>query len=318
MMKIHPFARTFPIVARNILSLPSFIVNMNPVFVSSQSFQTAVAELTAAALAEAKEEQTKEARTILHSIVHNPAMPEEEKQFKRICNEAMILFGAGTETTGRTLTITFLHILLNPAIHSRLLAEIQPLVPSYAAPLPSVAQLEALPYLTAVISEGLRISHGVSGRLSRIAPDEDLIYPNGPNGPVVIPAGATFSQSPYLVHTDEATYPEPFTFRPERFLVSEGATDSEKAAVASAKANLVPFGRGTRACVGLNLAYSELYLTIAAVIGGLKLELAEGMSAKDGQIVAEFFVGAMNISERGIAVKVLERGRRSMLSQLCL
>ncbi|WPH04118.1 Cytochrome P450 CYP682N1 [Acrodontium crateriforme] len=259
-MKIHPFGRAFPALARNLIYLPQWITNHSPLLVASEGFQNIVKDLSTKAFADAHNTDTRGKRTVLHSILQSPEVPESEKTFPRINAEGVILFGAGTETTGRTLAITILHILADPSIHARLLEELRPLIPSYQAPLPPVSQLEALPFLTAVINEGLRMGHGACGRLSRIAPDENLVFPNGLKGPVIIPAGTTFSQSSYLIHTNQEIYPDPFNFRPERFLSSENATDAENEAVNRAKANLVPFGRGTRACVGLNLAYSELYL----------------------------------------------------------
>jgi cytochrome P450 len=52
------------------------------------------------------------------------------------------------------------------------------------------SQIEALPYLTAVIEEGIRLHPAGSGRRERVAPDEDLIYQDAKGGRrYVIPKG---------------------------------------------------------------------------------------------------------------------------------
>ena len=131
---------------------------------------------------------------------------------------------------------------------------------------------------------------GLPRRLARIAPDEDLQY-----GKYRIPRGTTFSQSSYLVHTHPKYFPDPFSFAPERFIGPEGE---------AARKHLVVFGKGNRSCVGINLAYSELYLTIATLIGSVKMKLFE-TTAADAEIVTEYFIGCLPKESKGIRVKVL-------------
>ena len=158
------------------------------------------------------------------------------------------------------------HILANPAIHSRLLSEIRTLIPTATSELPSAAALGQLPYLTAVIHESLRVAHGTTGRLVRTAPDEDLQY-----GEYKIPRGTTFSMTQYLHHTHPGKFPDPFVFNPERYLGPQGAETLRY---------LVPFSKGPRMCLGNNVAWAALNLTVAALIGSLKMELA-GTTLRD-------------------------------------
>lgn len=198
------------------------------------------------------------------------------------------------ETTGRTLALTFYHILANPEIHTRLREELSTLLPSSSSTIPSLQELEKLPYLTACIEEGLRVSHGTAGRLARTAPDENLTYHG-----IKIPKGTTMSQSGYLLHMDPTVFTEPEVFRPERFL-------GDGPGVAEAKRQMVPFGKGTRMCVGLNLAWAELYLTVAVLIATVDLELV-GTTARDATVMEEFFLGSLPRDSKGIRVKVVGR-----------
>lgn len=236
---------------------------------NSIKYDTLIGKMTGAAFDDATRMSTSASiekmqtshRTIIHSMLSSDSLTAEDKTFARLKADAMVLIGAGTETTARTLATAIYHILANKPVHDRVLEEIRTVVPTSDSAIPSTAAIRQLPYLTAVLSESLRIAHGVAGRLSRTAPDEDLQY-----GRYRIPRGVTFSQSMYHVHTDPVIFPNPHEFHPERFLGPEGAVAREHA---------YPFGKGTRNCLGINLAWSELYMTVAALIGGVKMELVE-------------------------------------------
>ena len=235
--------------------------------------------------------------TVLHSMIRSDTLPEHEKTFPRLAADAATLVAGGMDTTSRTLSVTTYHLLKNEHMRTRVMQELRFIMPTPQSPLPSVVQLEKLPYLTAVIYKGLRTAHGVAGRLVRIAPDEDLDYTRSDGKTYRIPRGATFSQSEYLIHTNEAIYPNPDAFDPERFYRADGEmTDAER--------NLIAFGKGTRACPGINLAWAEMYLAIAALFGSLSMAI-DRTTDKDVMIDGEFFVGALPNTGPGISVKVL-------------
>jgi cytochrome P450 len=86
-----------------------------------------------------------------------------------------------------------------------------------------------------VINEGLRVAHGVSSRQPRIATHEELVYKQW-----TIPRGTPVMQSLYLLHMDPEVFPEPFAFRPQRWLDNPDL-----------KRNLFAFSRGSRSCLGM-------------------------------------------------------------------
>lgn len=79
-------------------------------------------------------------------------LPPAELSFHRLTQEAMSVSGAGIETTMWTLSVATFHILWNPAIEQRLVSELVEAMPDPDQIL-SWAQLEKLPFLSAVISE---------------------------------------------------------------------------------------------------------------------------------------------------------------------
>ena len=119
--------------------------------------------------------------TIFHGILNNPNLPDAEKTTARLCDEAIVLIGAGTDTTANTLASVTYHMLVNPEILKKLKAELAEAIPDVEAPL-DLRRIEALPYLTAVIQEGIRLHPGASLRQERVAPEEDLLYEDTKNG----------------------------------------------------------------------------------------------------------------------------------------
>ncbi|KJZ70886.1 hypothetical protein HIM_09712 [Hirsutella minnesotensis 3608] len=305
-VKINPFARTFPTVARTLLRLPKWVLGISGMVSTTGEFLDLADRLSANArneairdLQEGKYTLTDDAdsRTVLHSMMRSNVLPDHEKGERRLQADGMTLIAAGFDTTSRTLTIAFYHLLAKPAMRARVLDEIRTLMPTPTSPLPTVAQLEQLPYLTCVIHEGTRLAHGVAGRLVRIAPEEDLVYHSASGADYTIPRGATFGQSSYLVHTDESIYPNPHEFIPERYWSDDGKpTDAER--------YLVAFGKGTRMCSGINLAFAELYLTIAALLGAVDMKLAPGTTEHDVSLIAELFVGVLPESP-GVRINVV-------------
>ena len=182
--------------------------------------------------------------TMVQSILKSKQLPPSEKEFDRIHNEADAVTSAGIETVGQTLRLTCFHIYDNPKILQRLRDELTGLS-KYLGPnaasaegIPVLSQLERLPYLTAIVKEGLRMSPGIATRMARIAPDREIRYES-----YSIPAGTPVGMTVLLMHYDENQYPDPQTFSPERWLSSEGGKQGEKA--------FAPFSRGTRMCVGM-------------------------------------------------------------------
>jgi len=175
-------------------------------------------------------------RTIVHEILDSK-LPPEDKSFQRVFEDVTPVSGAGFETTGGALRLICFHVFSNNSILRRLREEIN----GAEAEQPDVMGLkvlEKLPYLTATIMEGLRLSPGVATRMARIAPDRDLVYRN-----YRIPAGTPVGMTTILMHSDEELYPDPQSFKPERWMDRTGQNNTEEA--------YAPFSRGTRVCLGM-------------------------------------------------------------------
>jgi cytochrome P450 len=171
--------------------------------------------------------------TMVHAIVHSN-LPPADKSFDRIRQEVATVTGAGFETTANTLRLILFHVYSDDDILRRLREEIDS-VSTQPSEL-TLKQLEQLPYLTAVLTEGMRLSPAVSSRAARIT-DKELSYKEWR-----IPAGTPVGMTTLLMHTDENLFPDPMDFSPDRWM------NSKNRGIAS---NFAPFSRGTRICLGM-------------------------------------------------------------------
>ena len=228
--------------------------------------------------------------TVLHEI-YNSDLPPSDKSISRLTQEAQTLVGAGTETTGNVLSVTTYYLLSNPSIAKRLKKELVE-SGSDVKQLASKEDLQKLPFLAAVISEGLRISSSVAGRLPRINPRAAMKYQS-----YIIPAGTAVSVSMRDVHFNDDIFPEPLQFKPERWLGDR----SEKQAL---EKYLVPFSRGSRSCVGTELALAELYLVIGNLFRKYDLKLVD-TNNEDMSMAHEFFSPFGPVDSKGLRVMVI-------------
>ncbi|GME63498.1 cytochrome P450 [Neofusicoccum parvum] len=187
--------------------------------------------------------------TIIDALLTSSLPPSEKSDF-RLRMEIEILLAAGTETTATCLGALTVFVLDDPDVHAKLTKELVDAIPD-ASKLPPLQILEKLPYLTGVIREGLRLGFGIYTRITRMA-EEPLPY-----GPYAIPPLTPVSMTSGLTHVDPAIWDQPARFMPERW--------ADPAEAARLGRYLTAFSKGGRACLGINLAYAEMYVAVAAV-----------------------------------------------------
>lgn len=85
-------------------------------------------------------------------------MPPSEMHVERLTQEAQVLIAAGNLTTSRALEFFMYYIIANDQIRTRLQEELREPMAGYPEKIPPWTQLEKLPYLSAVIKEGLRLA----------------------------------------------------------------------------------------------------------------------------------------------------------------
>ncbi|KAJ9151284.1 Trichodiene oxygenase [Pleurostoma richardsiae] len=226
--------------------------------------------------------------TLFHALIESH-LPEAEKTPDHLKDWAQTFLTAGMFTVGHTLKCATYHILANKHVRDKLLAEIDAACPDPNG-IPSLIELEKLPYLTNVLNESLRMSYGVSKRLTRSQPDNVLRY-----GEWVIPAGTPVGMTAILIHDNPDIFPEPFEFRPERW-------DGE--AGRRLQKYLVAFNKGSRVCIGMGLAWAELYKTLASLLRRYDLELVGAIRERDVDASRDYFNAEVSEDSPGLFVKV--------------
>jgi cytochrome P450 family 110 len=172
-------------------------------------------------------------------------------------DELMTLLFAGHETTATALAWAIYWVNYLPEVKQKLLAEIAPLGTERD---PIV--ISKLSYLNAVCSETLRIYPVGMLTFPRIA--QESVSLQGYD----IAAGTAISGCIYLTHHREDIYPEPHLFKPERFLERQFSPYE-----------YLPFGGGSRRCLGMALAQLELKLVLVEILTHCQLELTGTLPA---------------------------------------
>jgi cytochrome P450 family 135 len=169
---------------------------------------------------------------------------------RELRDQLMTLLLAGHETTATALAWTFDLLLRHPAALERLHDSLR---------------AGEDDYLRATISESLRLRPVIplaGRRLSKELTADGLTLPEGTD---VTPAI-------WLTHTRADIYPEPYAFRPERFL--EDGPDTY---------GWIPFGGGVRRCIGATFAEFEMRIVLREVLTRCELRKANPMAERTGR-----------------------------------
>lgn len=158
------------------------------------------------------------------------------------------------------LSALFFYLSRDAECYRRLAAEIRSAFTN-SSEIKSGPRLTACLYLRACINEALRMSPPVPGTLWRqqVAGSDRESGPLIING-LIIPPGTHIGVNTYALQHNEEYFPEPFTFRPERFL--EGSEQAGKLV----RDAFAPFSLGVRGCMGKSMAYLEASLVLAKTL----------------------------------------------------
>jgi cytochrome P450 len=191
-----------------------------------------------------------------------------------------------------TISTTIFYILQDRTIHARLVDELNMAMPDDGQ-IPPLTALLSLPYLTAIVQEGLRKAIGVISRFIRVSPTEPVSYHS-----YRIPPGTAVSYSTFLVNNSPDIFPEPDKFMPERWL------DSDNKELANHRRRLVlTLGTGSRRCLGEHLATAEITYVLAILFHRFDCELYN-TTELDVKPERDSLMPLPVRSSRGIRVKV--------------
>ncbi len=215
-----------------------------------------------------RREDTSERDDVLAMLLaarHEDGSPMSDRELR---DELMTLLVAGHETTASELAWAFERLVRTPAVMERLVDELDRDDGEEA-------------YLTATVQETLRRRPVLPNSAPRLVKKPVTI------GGWDYSPGTCLVANAYLVHHDPEIYPEPYAFRPERFLEEQPGTYT-----------WIPFGGGRRRCLGASFALLEMKIVLRAVLARSELRAADA-----GHEVSRR--RAITLSPRGGATVVL-------------
>ncbi|KAI5917039.1 cytochrome P450 [Camillea tinctor] len=185
-----------------------------------------------------------------------------------VLDEAISIVVAGSDTTAYSLSVGMWHILSTHWIQQRLVGELRDHIPDKEK-MPTLVELERLPFLMACMRESIRVARAVPGRLPRLVPKGMSLVIDGK----VVPPGTVVGMSAYTMHTSEELWgPDAREFNPGRWIQDNAKTLDQ---------HMVSFSKGVRSCIGQNLAYAEATLILAYMFRQYDLSLSDGSSNTD-------------------------------------
>ncbi len=196
--------------------------------------------------------------SMLLAARHEDGSPMSPRELR---DELMTLLVAGHETTASELAWAFERLAREPAVAARLSEEIE--------------ADDGDAYLTATVQETLRRRPVLPNAAPRFVKQPVEI------GGWEYPPGVCLIANAYLIHHDPEIYPDPYAFRPERFLEEAPGTYT-----------WIPFGGGRRRCLGASFAMLEMKLVLRSVLarnevrpgtGGLELSRRRSITLSPGR-----------------------------------
>ncbi|KAF1818121.1 cytochrome P450 monooxygenase [Dissoconium aciculare CBS 342.82] len=238
-------------------------------------------------------------RTVFHEI--SQVVGRDAAAIKMMEDDGVSITLAGIETSARAASVISFWVLKRPEIRARLQAELEAAIPD-PDHMPALAELEKLPYLNAVLQEGLRLGYGVSNRLSRYNPQIPIRY-----GQHVLPPYTVFSMTPALQHRNARVFPEPLSFHPERWLLAPSSSLSSSTTNPPLSKYLVQFSKGPRNCIGMHLATAELVIGIATFVRrlGHRLVLDDGVGEAVVDLGSDYIAAVASDVAGGLRVRLV-------------
>ncbi|CZT49524.1 related to isotrichodermin C-15 hydroxylase (cytochrome P-450 monooxygenase CYP65A1) [Rhynchosporium secalis] len=185
---------------------------------------------------------------------------------QELVDQMLTFLAAGHETTSSAMTWAVWLLATHPDWQHQLREEVRGALPSvHSDEMPTVAQIEDLPILNAVVNETLRLYPTVPMTVRKSIRDTHI-------GNVPIPDGTRVLLVPWAINRSTHLWGEDSeVFKPERWL-AEGCANT-----GGAKSNYaqITFLHGPRSCIGMGFSKAEFKCLLAGMVGAFDLEMAD-------------------------------------------
>ncbi|KAH8882517.1 cytochrome P450 [Thozetella sp. PMI_491] len=172
---------------------------------------------------------------------------------------------AGSDTTAITLSAILYYLLKHPKCLEKLRLEVSQIQTLQEAGTISFQQTQEMPYLQAVIKEGLRMHPATGLPLERVVPEGGTTVSGH-----YFPAGSIVGINTWVEHRNPEIFgPDADVFRPERWLTE----DQDK--LSYMNRHWMPFGLGSRTCLGRHISLLEISKLIPRLVNDYDFELCQ-------------------------------------------
>ncbi|KAJ7106251.1 cytochrome P450 [Mycena epipterygia] len=192
----------------------------------------------------------------LHALRESSGIYYREEDIK---GSAGTMFSAGADTTVSALSTFFLAMLANPEAQRKAQAEIDTVTGGKY--LPDFDDEASMPYVSALIKEVLRWKNVTPFAVPHFLAIEDEYRGYR------LPAGSVVIGNTWAILHDEVMYPDPYAFKPERFLLDGIPNPAVRDPDAA-------FGFGRRICPGRHMARSSIWITVASILATFNIDKA--------------------------------------------
>ncbi|XVE90371.1 hypothetical protein DITRI_Ditri20bG0072200 [Diplodiscus trichospermus] len=198
-------------------------------------------------------------------------LPEEKRKLteKEIVSLSSEFLNAGTDTSSTILQWIMANIVKYPHVQEKLFMEIKGAVGDGEKDIKE-DDLQKMPYLKAVILEGLR-RHPPGHFLLPHTVREDTIL-----GGYLVPKNATINFMVAVMGWDPKVWEDPMAFKPERFLSNDNKAVEVYDITGSREIKMMPFGVGSRICPGLGFAMLHLEYFVANLVWNFEWKVMDG------------------------------------------
>ncbi|XP_059143734.1 cytochrome P450 27C1-like isoform X2 [Physella acuta] len=180
-----------------------------------------------------------------------------------IVDNVIEVFMGGIDTTANSLAFLFYLLSKNESVQQRLINEVDNILGKRQ---PTSADLQNLTFLKACVKETLRLFPPIPMNARTTTEDTSV-------GGYFIPKDTILMMNLYVMSRDEKIFPDPDEFKPERWL--RGSEESTAPAF-----SLIPFGFGTRSCVGRRIAETQIYLATVQILQRFWLKKSDQFDIK--------------------------------------
>ncbi|KAJ5938236.1 hypothetical protein N7454_004578 [Penicillium verhagenii] len=200
---------------------------------------------------------------LVGTMLASKSMSQEEMEVN-----SMMIVAAGSESITTVLTGVINHLLRSPEKLNTLVGVLRATFPSSEQDITGSA-LKSVPYLDAVLNEGMRLCPTIPDGMRRQVPSDGATIAGR-----FVPGGMVVSVPPFAAYRASRNFSHAAEFAPERWL-GEGSSSSRFQD--DSKIAFNPFSLGAHNCPGQNLAWLELRIILARLLWRYDLSIPPGV-----------------------------------------